>query len=155
MLNQSTSTYIHHSKPTFKRRRPKFIDPTVYLAPDLQNMFSLGYFKDSKNEFPTGWVEVTEDKTYPSLASRSPIPPALPDDSGTDLEMTNRRTDSESSNDERVDNFAPATRMNEESSEDELSQPQTRSRVSLYPNPLSLTLSRTLFYFHLCLPSWP
>jgi hypothetical protein len=96
-------------------------------------MFSLGYFKTLKEFIPTGWTELGEDKEYPTLTSRSPQPHQPPaEDFGTDFEMANDRTESESSNDDeqpRQNAFGTTTRMNDESSEDELSRP-TRTRVS-------------------------
>lgn len=111
----------------FRTRRPKFIDAGSYLEPNLQNMFSLGYFKTNKEFIPTGWTELGDDKEYPTLASRSPQLQQTPvEDSGTDFEMANGRTESESSNEDdhrSQATFGTTTRMNEESSEDELAKP--------------------------------
>jgi hypothetical protein len=136
--------YIFLSQPMFKTRHPKFLDAGSYLDPGLQTMFSLGYCKTLKEFIPTGWTELGEDKEYPTLASRSPQAHQPPtEDSGTDFEMTNGRTESESSNDDEQlgqNAFGTTTRMNEESSEDELSRPVSRAKVSV----------TSIFYILLC-----
>jgi hypothetical protein len=106
-----------------------------FCPPELQNLFDLGYFKGSKEMVPTGWQEVDEDKTYPTLASRNP---QLQQATEEDFEMTNGHNGSEiSDEDDNLDGtqnaYSTKTRMNDESSEDELSRPATTSRVSLDP----------------------
>ena len=68
---------------------------------------------------PTGWTDVDEEKTYPTLASRAP---QIPDDESV---PSTDRTESESDEDEDQQNdVIGTTRMNDESSdEDELSGP--------------------------------
>jgi ubiquitin carboxyl-terminal hydrolase 4/11/15 len=111
------------SKPSFNRRRPKFLQPGSYLNPALQNMFDLGYFSGPKDSVPTGWSEVDEDRNYPSIASRNPrLQRTYEDESGNDFDMANGRTGSESSNDDDQypsNTLSSATRMNDESSEED------------------------------------
>ncbi|KAG9244656.1 hypothetical protein BJ878DRAFT_542082 [Calycina marina] len=107
-----------------KNRRPKFLEPGTLLKPELQNMFQLKYFKGNNQLLPTGWTAVDEDKTYPTLASRVPQ---------VEVDEPVRQSDgSEPESDEdEDDHVASATRMMEESSdEDELSGP-TPPRVAL------------------------
>ena len=82
-------------------------------------MFQLKYFKSTNNLVPTGWTEVDDDKSYSTLASRAP---QIPDDESV---PSTDRTESESDEDEdQNSNAFVATRMNDESSdEDELSGP--------------------------------
>lgn len=124
------------SKPSFNTRRPKFLQPNAYLAPELQNLFTLGYFRGVKELVPTGWNQIDEDKSFPTLASRSPQLEQT-EDSGTDIDTPAGQEGSETSDDNHFhDNgYGSTTRMNEEdeddpqSSEDELnaiSQKQSR-----------------------------
>jgi len=103
-------------------------------------MFQLKYFKSSNNLVPTGWTDVDEDKTYPTLASRAPH---IPDDESV---PSTDRTESESDEDEDQHNSTTdTTRMNDESSdEDELSGPTpvVSSKIEfmhLYPSHLPLS----------------
>ena len=94
-------------------------------------MFDLGYFVGSKELVPSGWNQVDDEKTYPTLSSRNPqLQHNLDEDSGNDYDMTTDRAGSESSHE--GDNYSRNhllgnTRMTEEetSDEDELvSDPQ-------------------------------
>jgi hypothetical protein len=129
------------SKLTFNKRRPKFMQPGSFLDPGFQNLFDLGYFQGVKELVPTGWGQVDDEKTYPTLASRNPqLQQTIEDESSTEYDMANGQTGSESSNEDdpfHRDAFSSTTRMNEESSdEDELagSGPVINSRVSLSPS---------------------
>lgn len=89
-------------------------------------MFQLKYFRNSNHLLPTGWAEVDENQAYPSLASRAP---QIHD--GESVPSTDS-TESESDEDEdQPTNIYGATRMNDESSdEDELSGPTPPPIVS-------------------------
>jgi ubiquitin carboxyl-terminal hydrolase 4/11/15 len=96
----------------------------------LQNMFDIGYFSGLAGSFPTGWSEVDEDKTYPSITSRIPHLQQDEDaESGNEFEGNSTRTGSESSieDEEQSENTASSmTRMTEESSDEDASLPQQR-----------------------------
>jgi hypothetical protein len=127
------------SKLAFNKRRPKFTRPGTYLKGELQNLFDLGYFHGAKELVPSGWGEIDEDKSYPTLASRSPqLHHTMEDESSNEYDMASARAGSESSNDADLDHqhaFASTTRMNEESDEDELAADPVNNnqRVSLIP----------------------
>lgn len=109
------------------------MQPGSYLAPELQNLFTLGYFQGVRELVPTGWNQVDDEKTYPTLASRSPQIYQTGDESGNDFEMSGGQTGSETSNDDDNSNeniYGSTTRMNEESDEDELALPANHRRVS-------------------------
>jgi len=110
---------LHRQPYKATNRRPKFVDPTRYLNPALQNMFVLGYMSNGKEMIPTGWNSVDEDKTYPTLSSRSPQLPQEVDDNSSNGSEASEQNSSESSEDTRFPNNHFATRMNEESDEDE------------------------------------
>ena len=112
---------------TFNKRRPKFVVPGAWLDPQMQNLFEMHYFQGSKELVPTGWQAVDEDKTYPTLSSRNVQQPSDVDQESTnDFEMTSGPAGSESS-DEDDDSSSPgfdsSTRIVDESSEDEHSNP--------------------------------
>ena len=113
---------ISSPTPTFNKRRPKFLDPSVYLTPSLQNMFELCYFTNSKEMIPSGWMAVDEDKTYPSLSSRNPqVQQPVDNDSENGYEGSHSRAESESSDDNGYHGnaYSNTTRMTEETSEEE------------------------------------
>jgi ubiquitin carboxyl-terminal hydrolase 4/11/15 len=110
------------------------LQPGSYLAPELQNLFTLGYFQGVIELVPTGWNQIDEDKTFPTLASRSPQL-AQAEDSGTDFDTPSGQTGSETSDDNHfnANAFGTTTRMNEEeeeTSEDELARSSNYKRVS-------------------------
>ena len=96
----------------------------------LQNMFEIGFFSGPAGSFPTGWSEVDDDKTYPSISSR--IPRQEQDEeaeSGNEFERNSLRTGSESSNEDedQPSNVMPSiTRMTDESSDEDATLPQRR-----------------------------
>jgi ubiquitin carboxyl-terminal hydrolase 4/11/15 len=96
----------------------------------LQNMFDIGYFSGPAGSFPTGWSEVDDDKTYPSISSR--IPRQIQEEEvelGNEFERNSPRSGSESSNEDedQPPNIMPSlTRMTEESSDEDATLPQRR-----------------------------
>ncbi|TAQ84249.1 hypothetical protein B7494_g7427 [Chlorociboria aeruginascens] len=119
-------TEIEAPKPlkNFNTRRPGFLKQGSYLNPDLQGMFDLCYFQGSKEELvPSGWNIVNDDKIFPTLSSRNPHLQHTMDDDSVDHDMRNDHSGSETSNEDDGLNdltYSSTTRMNEESSEDEL-----------------------------------
>lgn len=102
----------------------------------LQNMFEIGFFSGPAGSFPTGWSEVDDDKTYPSISSR--IPRQEQDEeaeSGNEFERNSLRTGSESSNEDedQPSNVMPSmTRMTDESSDEDATLPQRRVSESSF-----------------------
>jgi ubiquitin carboxyl-terminal hydrolase 4/11 len=112
-------------------------------------MFDLGYFTGPAGSTPTGWSEVDEDRTYPTIASRNPrLQRNEDDESVNEFDRSSTLTGSETSNDDDelpTNTITSVTRMNDESSEeDEDSPPRPVSEVdflsSLYPSQSSLAV---------------
>lgn len=110
-------------RPTSKSR-PRWINPDEQVPPELQQMFDLKFYRNSRELIPVGWQTVDEEKDFPFLSSRlaqpeyddvETKPPAygsINDNSESDI----------SEEDEEIE--AVNTRMNDESSEDELALPR-------------------------------
>ena len=97
-------------------------------------MFDLGYFTGPAGSISTGWSEVDEERTYPTIASRNPRPQQNEDaESVNEFDRSSTLTGSETSNDDDelpANTITSVTRMNEESSEeDEDSPPRPVSEV--------------------------
>ncbi|TVY17333.1 putative ubiquitin carboxyl-terminal hydrolase 12, partial [Lachnellula arida] len=106
----------------FNNRRPKFLAPGSFLEPELQNLFTLGYFSTPNEPIPTGWNPVDEEKTYPTLSSRMPEPRDMRDGSSDSFGDGHTGSDSDEADSfqRRSSNgFAGQTRMNDESSEED------------------------------------
>lgn len=107
-----------------KQRRPRFVNPKHHLPGEMQNLFQLGYFTEGKSVIPTGWSTVDENRKFPTLSSREPQPEIVDEEESTaqDDAADNETSEEDSEEDARnkLSEDAP-TRMNEESSEDELS----------------------------------
>lgn len=125
-----------YSKPIFNKRRPKFMERGSFLLPDMQNLFDLGYFQGTKETVPTGWQQVDDDKTFPTLASRNPQ--LQQQTTEEDYEMESGQNGSESGNEDNPfhqsdrEAFSSTTHMNEDSSEEEPSNPPERVSLNLY-----------------------
>ncbi|MBE3049431.1 hypothetical protein IMZ48_44420 [Candidatus Bathyarchaeota archaeon] len=95
------------------------------MDPRLQNMFEMGYFRDTtKNAdgvVATGWGVVDDNKQYPTIASRLPESDAPADQDSPSNESWNNAngSDNESGSDGTPSNVLPQTRMADESSEEE------------------------------------
>ncbi|KAL8419539.1 hypothetical protein RB594_002665 [Gaeumannomyces avenae] len=103
----------------FNTTRPKWIDTSEYLDPQLQNLFNLSYFSESESGVPTGWQSIS-DNILPSLASRLPqvdLDMRSPGATGPEHDSSSE----ESSQQAIVDpvETAELTRMAEESSDEE------------------------------------
>ncbi|KAL8374228.1 hypothetical protein RB599_001113 [Gaeumannomyces hyphopodioides] len=120
----------------FNTARPKWIDSSEYLDPQLQNLFSLSYFSESESGIPTGWQSVN-DNMLPSLASRLPqvdVDMRSPGATGPEHDSSSE----ESSQQAIVDpvETAELTRMAEESSDEDDTPPNmnvSRLRASQKP----------------------
>ncbi|TQS37091.1 hypothetical protein Golomagni_02447 [Golovinomyces magnicellulatus] len=53
-----------------KNCRPKWIDPSTYLKPELQNLFEINYFRSTNGLMPSDWSSFDSQKTYPKISSR-------------------------------------------------------------------------------------
>jgi ubiquitin carboxyl-terminal hydrolase 4/11 len=111
-------------KRKFRSHRPTWVDPKVYLKPELQNMFDLSYFTGTKELVPVGWGSVDEDKEYPKLSSRDPRLLNYMDEDETlhdGLSMVNGRIPSDDNSDadeEDAPQLVGPTRMADESSDE-------------------------------------
>lgn len=75
--NSSDERGAKSAKPEFPlrrfgNRRPKFLNTSTYLKPDLQNMFEMTYYTENNDLIPAGWSSMSDDKSYPNLADRDP-----------------------------------------------------------------------------------
>jgi ubiquitin carboxyl-terminal hydrolase 4/11/15 len=100
------------------------MEPGSVLAPEFNDVFHLGYFQGTKELVPTGWGQVDDEKTYPTLASRKPqLQQTIENESSPEYDMTTGQAGSESSNEEDPLNqdttISSATRMTEESSDED------------------------------------
>ncbi|KAK0732880.1 hypothetical protein B0T21DRAFT_291331 [Apiosordaria backusii] len=110
----------------FRRQRPKWIDPEEFLAPQFQNLFELSFFTDAgTTTIPTGWQSVSDGNTYPRLNSRQPKPTV----SDVEMQSPGAWPNSDGSGSDEV---AEATRMAEESSDDDSDFPVK----NLQPRPV-------------------
>lgn len=101
----------------FRQKRPKWVDPTQFLHPELQNLFDLCYFAETDTLIPTGWSPTQDDTELPRLSSRQPKPAV------SDIEMRSPGPldGSDESGSEESTRIPPSvvTRMADESSEDD------------------------------------
>ncbi|KAI9639992.1 hypothetical protein NHQ30_011551 [Ciborinia camelliae] len=112
---------------TFDTRRPKWVDPEAFLLPELQNIFDVCYVPGIKGHMPTGWNDHFDTDVYKRISERNPqVPQMNDDDTSYGYDAINSRAGSISSKSSRegsddVNGFIPApTRMNEESSDDDI-----------------------------------
>ena len=118
LLQHQTNVY-RQSSP-FCTRRPKFLDPKEYLDPEFQNLFVLNYMPAGKDTIPSGWSSVDDDRTYPAISSRAPQVPVADDGSSTGSGSSTRNGSESSEGDENLlPDTSSATRMADESEEDE------------------------------------
>lgn len=121
---------------TFNTRRPQWLDTTVALDDQLQNLFDLSYFSEN-SAIPSGWSSIgsNPDKLFPRLEVRkarpqSPSDEDMPSPSGSG-------TGSEESSADETPDLAPtpeaSTRMADESSEDEEALPEITVCQQLHP----------------------
>ena len=115
----------------FNRHRPKWVtNPDMFLAGELQNLFDMGYYRDtSSSVIPIKWPSSTDEKTYPRLSSRMPALPATPgspattaseNDNGNESQEEIAPIDPDSPGQSPgASPMAAVTRMAQESDEDE------------------------------------
>ena len=137
IMVQILANFHFRSNPMgFNKRRPKFMASESFLDGGFQNLFELSYFS-GRELVPTGWNVVDDDKVYPRLSSRSAQIFHLTEESDNDQDMTNGRSESESSNEDGTaghQNYSRRAHMaeDEDSDEDEISRPLPRVSLQLY-----------------------
>ncbi|KAF4124154.1 ubiquitin carboxyl-terminal hydrolase 4/11 [Geosmithia morbida] len=121
----------------FNTKRPAFLKPDSFLAPELQNLFELSYFYDGpESSVPTGWSQIEPSRTFPKVADRIPQQLQAEEDQGspTSIESSDNggSGNEEDSNEGSPKIESPETRMADESSEEADVGP---SRFARRPNP--------------------
>lgn len=123
----------------FNTSRPKWIDPAVFLSGEMQNLFEISYFTDKQGRLPLHWDDKLGDPTFKKISERNPqVHQMNSDDASYGFDLVDGSAGSVSSKSSRdssddINNFEmPPTRMNEESSEDDLN-PTSPPKVS-HPN---------------------
>ncbi|KAA8572048.1 hypothetical protein EYC84_001974 [Monilinia fructicola] len=111
----------------FNTSRPKWIDPAVFLSGEMQNLFEISYFTDKQGRLPLHWDDKLGDPTFKKISERNPqVHQMNSDDASYGFDLVDGSAGSVSSKSSRdssddINNFEmPPTRMNEESSEDDL-----------------------------------
>ncbi|KAL0473073.1 hypothetical protein QR685DRAFT_569187 [Neurospora intermedia] len=99
----------------FKSQQPKWLDPSVFLNPALQNLFAMSYFRESHGGVPTGWQSVNDTSKHERLSSRAP----KTDSSDVEMRSPNALDGSDDSGSEEAssEQVDSVTRMADESSE--------------------------------------
>ncbi|KAI9815446.1 MAG: CSN-associated deubiquitinating enzyme Ubp12 [Pycnora praestabilis] len=99
-----SSEVSHSIEQRYLKPRP-VLRPGSFIPPQLRNMFEIQYFKASNELVPTGWNNLSEDKEYPTIASRLPPPqPSLrPVPSTSNNHHAMPGDDSSSESDEDID----------------------------------------------------
>lgn len=115
----------------FNHHRPKWVtNPSMFLAGELQNLFSMGFYNDASGNVIPLKFGANDEKAYPRLSSRAPAPPAAPASPASTASGDNDNENSnESQNEKESSPAAPdspgrspprvVTRMAQESDDDE------------------------------------
>ncbi|QSZ33484.1 hypothetical protein DSL72_005052, partial [Monilinia vaccinii-corymbosi] len=124
----------------FNTRRPKWVDPAEFLSGELQNLFEISYFTDKQGRLPLHWDDKLADPTFKKISERNPQVQQLNgDDTSYGYDAVGSRAASVSSKSSResnedINNYDTApTRMNEESSDDQLNQTSPRKALAVRP----------------------
>lgn len=106
-------------KHVYNKTAPAWVDPNEYLPAELQNIFEVSYFSEPGVMLPSAMNSVTEDREYPKLSSRAPEPVVSDDalDNSTNGTTSNEEASSDELSRRSVD--IPATRMQDESDEED------------------------------------
>lgn len=132
----------------FNTKRPKWLDPAVFLDGQLQSLFDISFFSE-RAMIPTGWSTVgnasENQKLFPRLDTRKPRPPT-PTPSDEDMPSpSGSGTASEESSAEETPDVANSvdesqTRMVDESSDEEFPDVQVCSirMRALVPTPYGM-----------------
>lgn len=119
-MGDADDQYTPPDKPSilkqFNHKRPAFVDPEVFLQPELQNLFTLCYFtKHDDGTVPTSYSQLTS--TLPKISDRMQQP--VEDETSTSPEGSVNDDSAAEETEETVEEDAP-TRMADESSEEEI-----------------------------------
>ncbi|KAK4204491.1 UCH-domain-containing protein [Triangularia verruculosa] len=105
----------------FKHQRPKWMNPKEFLDPEFQNLFELSFFTEGgANSIPTGWSSVNDGNAHARLSTRQPKPIV----SDVEMQSPGAWPNSDESGSEEVNE---ATRMADESSEDDSDFPHVKN----------------------------
>lgn len=110
------------TKHVFNHTRPEWIDPKKFLPVELQNLFEMSYFSENSARVPTGQQSIEDSREYPRLSSRVVVasPTSSEDTAGNDNSTHDAASNEDVSSDETLANTeGPATRMTEESDDDD------------------------------------
>lgn len=120
----------------FNHRRPGFVDPEAFIHPELNQLFDLAYFhENSDGSVPTGWQKLEGyNRTHPKVSDRIPESSTEDVDEASPESWNSTASGNEDSSDEDGSKDEPAaTRMNDESSEDDMPK---GARVSSFGSQL-------------------
>ncbi|RKF80982.1 putative ubiquitin carboxyl-terminal hydrolase usp19 [Golovinomyces cichoracearum] len=102
---QSNSSPVPREKKVpfqSKNCRPKWIDPSTYLKPELQNLFEISFFRSTNGLMPSDWSSFDPQMTYPKISSR--------------INQASLVNDEESDQDDGSDNHSACSESNEDES---------------------------------------
>ncbi|ESZ93218.1 hypothetical protein SBOR_6374 [Sclerotinia borealis F-4128] len=124
----------------FNTRRPKWLNPAVFLSGEMQNLFEVSYIAGPKGRMPTGWNVTFESGTYKKISERNPqVQQINGDDTSYGYDAIENRAGSVSSKSSKessddVGGLAPApTRMNDESSDEDIDPTSPRRALPVRP----------------------
>ncbi|ATZ52048.1 Bcubp12 [Botrytis cinerea B05.10] len=125
-VHESTEQSPGAPLKVFNSRRPKWIDPAEFLAPELQNLFEISYIVDAKGGIPTAWAVNLDSTRYPKISERNPqVHQINEDDASNDYDAIDSTAGSISSKSSRessddTNGLAPSiTRMTEDLESDD------------------------------------
>ncbi|KAM3155138.1 hypothetical protein ABEW05_004324 [Botrytis cinerea] len=125
-VHESTEQSPGAPLKVFNSRRPKWIDPAEFLAPELQNLFEISYIVDAKGGIPTAWAVNLDSTRYPKISERNPqVHQINEDDTSNDYDAIDSTAGSISSKSSRessddTNGLAPSiTRMTEDLESDD------------------------------------
>ncbi|RDA90676.1 hypothetical protein CP533_4663 [Ophiocordyceps camponoti-saundersi (nom. inval.)] len=106
----------------FNRRRPRFVDPEVFLDPELQNLFELCFFRNNSDGLvPTGWSVFENGSALEKLSDRVQDCTDHNSFESPDSTLSGNEDNSIEDNSNEEETGAPLTRMTEELSDEDAS----------------------------------
>jgi ubiquitin carboxyl-terminal hydrolase 4/11/15 len=116
---KSDSKVLKH----FNHRRPAFVDPEAFIDPELNQLFELTYFhENSDGSVPTGWHKLDNySRSLPKVSDRIPESSTEDGDGASPESWNSTASGNDDSSDEDAAKDEPdVTRMNDESSEEDM-----------------------------------
>ncbi|KAK0389430.1 hypothetical protein NLU13_3005 [Sarocladium strictum] len=107
----------------FNHKRPAFVDPDVFIDPQLYQLFELTYFHDnSDGSVPTGWHKLdNSSQSLPKISDRIPESSTEDGDAASPESWNSVASGNDDSSDEdAAKEESDVTRMNDESSEEDM-----------------------------------